>query len=71
MLPHMAVVQFADGEQVVDDVYVEPIMKETNGSPERFAFGDVMARLSTFVERGILRDVQKKVISEHLRTWGS
>lgn len=68
----MAEIEFADGRRVVDDVYVEPINKVTEGLPERYPFKDVMSRLGSFVEKDILRKVQSEVIREHFRTpWGS
>lgn len=68
----MAEIEFADGKRVVDDAYAEPINEVTEGSPERFTFSEAMARISDFVERGILRKAQADVIREHFRPpWGS
>ena len=66
----MAEIAFADGVQTVDDVYVDPIQRVTDGEPERYPFKTVMDRLGTFVEKSILRDKQKQIISEHFRQWG-
>jgi len=66
----MAEIQFADGKRMVDDVYVSAINEATEGSPERYPFGDVMKRITKFVERDILRKAQTDVIREHFRpTW--
>ena len=66
----MAEIAFADGVRTVDDVYVDPIHRVTNGEPERYPFQTVMDQLGRFVEKSILRDHQKNIISEHLRQWG-
>lgn len=66
----MAEITFADGVKTVDDVYVDPIQRVTNGEPERYPFQSVMDQLGTFVEKSILRETQKNVISEHFRQWG-
>lgn len=70
MLRAMAEVEFADGKRVVDDVYVEPILKVTNGAPERYPFQRVMDLINGFVEKGILRRAQQDVIREHFNQWG-
>lgn len=68
----MAEIEFADGKRVVDDIYVEPINEVTDGSPERYPFGEVMRSIGKFVERGVLRKAYTDVIREHFRTpWGS
>jgi hypothetical protein len=68
----MAEIEFADGTRVVDDIYVEPINEVTEGSPQRYPFGEVMKRIGNFVERDILRNAQRTAIREHFRQpWGS
>ena len=66
----MAEIEFADGVRTVDDVYVEPIHRLTDGEPKRYPFQNVMDQLGRFVERDILRKTQKDVVAEHLRQWG-
>lgn len=66
----MAEITFADGTQVVDDVFVEPINRATDGAPERFPFKVVMDRVTDFVAKDHLRKVQQDVIREHFRQWG-
>lgn len=66
----MAEIEFADGQRVVDDVYVEPIHRVTDGSPERFPFQVVMDKLGDAFLKDRLRAHQAAVVREHLRQWG-
>lgn len=61
---------FADGPQVVDEVYVTPIQRVTDGHPERFPFADVMKRVSDYWTRDHIRQVGARVIREHISQFG-
>jgi len=63
----MAVVQFADGRFVVDDVYVGPLREVCGGETQRFPFKDAMKRLGPAFEKQFLRNVQQDVIARHFR----
>lgn len=66
----MAEIQFADGRQMVDDIYVVPIIEVTDGAPQTVTFDEAMKRLSRFLEDRIVRDAFRDTIRGHLRQWG-
>jgi len=65
----MAVVKFADGKFVIDDVYVTAVMEATDGAPERFRREDALKLIGPVLERRVLRQAQQQIIGAHFRRW--
>jgi len=61
---------FADGKFVVDDAYVAPIREATKGHPERYPYQEALKMMNGVFSRNLLKGVQSRVQSSHLRIHG-
>lgn len=66
----MAEIEFADGKQVVDDVYAPAIAEITKDHPERFPFKDVMSKIGDWFTKDLIRREQRKILGGHLGRFG-
>lgn len=66
----MAEMKFADGTRVVDDPFVGPLNKATDGAPERFTFQEAMDRLNKLNEGNLFAEARSSLIREHVGRYG-